>query len=81
MLRAFGIFTAGSICSYIRTRTFGMVAANVGQRLRVALFSSLVAKERSFVDGRKTASLVDALMNDVEEVELGFRIVTQTNHP
>jgi len=69
MLRAFGIFTAGSIGSYVRTRAFGTVAANVGQRLRVALFSSLVTKERSFFDGRKTASLVDALMNDVEEVE------------
>jgi ABC-type multidrug transport system fused ATPase/permease subunit len=75
MVRAFGIFTAGSIGSYVRTRAFGMVAANVGQRLRVALFSSLVAKERSFFDGRKSASLVDALINDVEEVE---KAVTQS---
>lgn len=64
--RAVGMFAAGALASYIRTRTAGAVAARVARRMRTELFHALLQQEMAFFDAEKTAALVDALLQDVD---------------
>jgi ABC-type multidrug transport system fused ATPase/permease subunit len=59
-------FVTGSIGSYLRTYSLGMVSERIAARLRKRLYSVLLAQEFNFFHHRKVGELVSRLSTDCQ---------------
>ena len=68
----------GTLCSFIRDSTFGIISERIGTDLRGTLYDAVIDKDVSFYDDVRTGEILSRITSDTQAVQDGLTSSTAT---